>query len=162
LREVSLKSTHGFLRLELAYLRQASYCAALIEQSTETETPLGPVFGLLAGLITQLPRRPARPTTILAFELKLLAELGLPPDPEDTQLTAGARALLSRLMQWDWLQLEQLRLAPAQTAELSQFLHGYLIYHLGHLAKGREAALTAAAWSVTTPAESRTGDLGPI
>src|SRR5271169_4167849 len=40
LREVSLRETHQALRQELGYLQQASYCAALVEQSTETETPL--------------------------------------------------------------------------------------------------------------------------
>ena len=44
LREVSLRETHSSLRQDLGQLRQASYCAALIEQTTETETPLPAVF----------------------------------------------------------------------------------------------------------------------
>src|ERR1051325_2878610 len=40
LREIVLRETNSALRKELAYLQQASYCAALIEQSTETGTPL--------------------------------------------------------------------------------------------------------------------------
>src|SRR6266478_1776865 len=32
LREVSLREPHNFLRKDLGYLQQASYCAALVEQ----------------------------------------------------------------------------------------------------------------------------------
>src|SRR3989449_9364393 len=39
LQEVVLCDTHATLRQNLTYLQQASYCAALIEQTTETETP---------------------------------------------------------------------------------------------------------------------------
>jgi hypothetical protein len=34
-----------------------------------------------------------------------------------------------------------LKLTRAQTGELRQFLHGFLIFHLGRLPKGRAAAL---------------------
>src|SRR3989442_7073104 len=44
LREVSLRETPSALRQELGYLQQAAYCAALIEQTTETETPLPAVL----------------------------------------------------------------------------------------------------------------------
>src|SRR5580700_11628958 len=40
LREVSLKETHAAIREELEYLQQASYCTALVEPTTEMETPL--------------------------------------------------------------------------------------------------------------------------
>src|SRR5437667_12146800 len=76
LREVSLRETHPFLRKELGYLQQSSYCAALIQQATETETPLPAAFELLRGLLAHLPKQSAQPQTIFAFELKLLRELG--------------------------------------------------------------------------------------
>src|SRR5437762_8559475 len=60
LREVALRETHRALRQELAYLQQASYCAALVEQTTETETPLPAVFDLMTALLAHLPRQPAR------------------------------------------------------------------------------------------------------
>src|ERR1700739_2888288 len=44
LREVSLRETFPFLRQDLARLQQACYCAALIEQTTEMETPLPGVY----------------------------------------------------------------------------------------------------------------------
>src|ERR1044071_9114508 len=40
LREVSLRDIHSALRENLGWVQQASYAAALIEQTTETETPL--------------------------------------------------------------------------------------------------------------------------
>src|SRR5712672_1023916 len=54
LREVSLRETHSALRQDMGHLRQASYCAALVEQTTETETPLPAVFALVVGLLQHL------------------------------------------------------------------------------------------------------------
>src|SRR5579872_6749648 len=47
LREVSLKETNAKLRTDLGYLQQASYAAALIEQSTEMDTPLPEIHSLM-------------------------------------------------------------------------------------------------------------------
>src|SRR5437870_1829002 len=69
LREVSLRETHSALRHELGYLKQAAYCAMLVEQATETETPLAAVFDLMAGLLAHLPGQAPEPQTIFAFEL---------------------------------------------------------------------------------------------
>ena len=138
LREVSLLETHTFLREELAYLQQAAYCARLIEQVSETETPLGPLFELLNGLLRALPSHPPRPQTIFGFELKLLRELGLEPNLPQLQLTSGAKALMQRLNQADWGEISRLRLDAAQLTELRQFLQGFLSFHLGRVPKGRE------------------------
>jgi DNA repair protein RecO (recombination protein O) len=145
LREVALRDTHAALRQEIAWLQQAAYGAALIEQTTETEAPLPGLFRLFAGLLDHLPKQPPRPLTLFAFELKLLAELGQQPDPDRTQLTPGARQVVKRLLAGDWPAFAALKLSAAQTAELRQFLHGYLIYHLEKIPAGRAAALGAAA-----------------
>jgi len=137
LREVSLRETHSALRTELGYLRQAAYCAALIEQATERDTPLPAVFGLLRGLLEHLSRQAPLPQTIFAFELKLLNELGLAPDVDEAKLTSGARQITQMLTNSDWPAISRLKLSEAQTAELRQFLHGFLIYHLGRIPKGR-------------------------
>src|SRR5689334_6993208 len=79
LREVSLRETHSALRRDLGYLQQACYCAALLEQVTETDTPLPELFGLMAGLLAHLPAQAPLPQTLFAFELKLLDQLGLRP-----------------------------------------------------------------------------------
>src|SRR6266481_7056957 len=137
LREVALRETHSALRHELGYLQQASYCAALIEQATETETPLPAVFDLLAGLLRYLPALPFHPQTIFAFELKLLNELGLRPDLDKTKLNPGTKQLVKTLAERDWPMLARLRPSAPQTTELRQFLHGFLIFHLGKIPKGR-------------------------
>lgn len=137
LREVSLRETHAPLRREIGWLQQASYATALIEQATERETPLPAVHGLLRGLLHHLPRHPPQPRNVYAFELKLLNELGLRPDLEDSRLTAPTRATLTALTDGDWNVVAALTATAAQARELRQFLHGYLIFHLGRILKGR-------------------------
>jgi len=90
LREVLLRETHTALREQLASLQQACYCAALIEQTTETETPLPTVFKLMTDLLNYLPTRPLQSATTFTFEIKLLVELGLKPDISKSKLTRGA------------------------------------------------------------------------
>jgi DNA repair protein RecO (recombination protein O) len=141
LREVRLLESHAALRPELAYLQQASYCAALIEQTTETESPLPVLYAQFTGLLGEMPRHRARPGTIFAFEMKLLDDLGLKPDLARTALSAGVRQLLEKFAAEDWPALFRLRLSAAQEAEVQNFLHGFLIYHLGKLPRGRSAAL---------------------
>ena len=141
LREVSLRQTHSGLREDLGLLQQACYCAALVEQSTEMETPLANVFELIIGLLRQLLAQPPQATTIFAFELKLLTELGLKPDLDQSSLNAGTKQLVKALTEKDWPVVARLKPTAAQGAELGRFLHGFLIYHLGRIPKGREAAV---------------------
>lgn len=141
LREVKLLETHPGLRRDLALLQQASYCALLIEQTTETEAPLGALFDQFTGLLAALPKQPARPQTIFAFEMKLLDGLGLKPNLAETKLSAGARQILERMAELEWDAVFRLRLSAAQAEEIRQFLHGFLIYHLGKIPAGRNAAL---------------------
>jgi DNA repair protein RecO (recombination protein O) len=141
LAEVSLRETHAALRRELGYLQQAAYCATLIEQTTEKETPLPVIFDLLREFLAALPAAPPRQQSVLAFELKLLLELGLTPDLEKTRLTGGTRRIIKTLASADWTVIQRLQLAPAQTAELRGFLHDFLTFHLEKIPKGRGAAL---------------------
>ncbi len=139
--EVSLRETHAALRQELGYLRQASYAAVLIEQTTEKGTPLPAIFELLRGLLPVLPRQPLSPLTIFAFEMKLLGELGQAPDLAESRLTPGAKKILAGLSAADWAALPRWKLSAPQTREIQQFLHGFLVYHLGKIPGGRSAAL---------------------
>ena len=141
LREVSLRETHAPLRREMGWLQQASYGAALIEQVTERETPLPAIYELMRGLLAALPQQPPRPQTIFAFELKLLDELGLKPDLAETKLTSGAKLIAEKLAALDWPASARLKLSDAQNRELSQFLHGFLFYHLEKIPGNRSAAL---------------------
>jgi DNA repair protein RecO (recombination protein O) len=141
LREVKLLETHPGLRRDLALLQQASYCALLIEQTTETEAPLGALFDQFTGLLLALPKEPPRPQTIFAFEMKLLEGLGLKPNLAETKLSAGARQILERMAELEWDAVFRLRLSAAQAEEVRQFLHGFLLYHLEKIPAGRSAAL---------------------
>jgi DNA repair protein RecO (recombination protein O) len=141
LREACLREMHGAIREDILKLRQAAYAAAFIEQATETETPLPAVFELLRGFLDCLCRQKPAEQLAFAYELKLLRELGLNPDLRETNLTAGAKQIVRAFLKNDWQACLRLKLAGAQKAELRQFLHGFLIFHLGRLPKGRAAAL---------------------
>jgi DNA repair protein RecO (recombination protein O) len=141
LREVVLRETNAALRHELGYLQQASYCSALIEQTTETQTPIPEIYELFRGFLHALPKQPPKPRTIFAFELKLLDCLGLAPDIQESNLPAEARDLANVLKQTDWENLPELRATAAQARAVRQFLHGFLIFHLGKIPRGRSHAV---------------------
>ena len=141
LREVRLRATHPRLREDLQALQQAAYCMALLEQTTETETPLPTLFPLFHRLLVEITRGTTEARTVLAFEAKLLVELGQQPDVAEARLSPGSRQIYARLEAEDWPGLERLKLSPVQELELRQFLHGFLIYHLGKIPKGRGEAL---------------------
>ena len=141
LREVSLRETHRSLREDLSLLQQAAYCAALVEQATENETPLQHVFDLMIGLLAHMSAKPLSEPTIFSFELKLLTELGLKPDLATSSLNPGTRQLVNAFTVRDWPVVARLRPTAEQAAELRHFLHGFLIYHLGRIPKGRDSAL---------------------
>ena len=148
LREISLRETHRALRQDIRRLRQAAYAAAFVEQATETGTPLPAIFELMNGFLGCLCRQKSAPQIVLAFELKLLHELGLKPDLGKTKLTSGTKQIVRVLMQNDWPACSRLKPATAQTAELRRFLHGFLIFHLGRLPRGRAAALADEVFAV--------------
>lgn len=139
LREVALREAHAALRQELEYLQQASYSAALIEQTTEMESPIPEIYTLLAGFLDHLPRHSPQPQTLFAFEIKLLSELGLQPDFEKDNLAPDLKQILRALLVSDWDALARLKLSEPQVTGLRRFLHGFMIYHLGKvpLTRGR-------------------------
>ncbi len=141
LREVNLIGTHAAIRNDLARLQQAAYAAAFIEHSTESETPLPEIYGLMMDFLTWLCAQPTRPQNILALELKLLCELGMEPDLIQTSLTPGAKKIATALRENSWTETARLKLSAAQVEELEQWLQGFLIFHLGRLPRGRAAAL---------------------
>ena len=143
LREVVLRETHPTLRQNLGWIQQASYFTTLVEQTTETETPIPVVYQLVRAALAELPKTDPTPRTLFAFELKLLTELGLAPDLADTTLSPGSRQLADRLTTGDWALISKRKLSELQTRELRQFLHGFLIYHLGKIPAARTAALNA-------------------
>jgi DNA repair protein RecO (recombination protein O) len=147
LREATLRETHSSLRHDLTLLRQASYCSALIERTTETNTPLPEVFTLMLGLLAHLNAGPPQPQTMLAFELKLLAELGLAPDLAASRLRQPTGAFAAFLTAADWPELGTLVPNDEQLKELSLFLQRCLAWQLGKPIKGRAEALAVVPGS---------------
>src|SRR5215212_6174272 len=61
LREVALCDTHSKLRENLGWIQQASYFTTLVEQTTETETPLPKIFQLVRECLAGLGHEPPTP-----------------------------------------------------------------------------------------------------
>jgi len=142
LREVALRKTNAPLRENILKLRQAAYAAGFIVQATETETPLPAVFESFRKLLDSLCVQEPSPQFVFAFELKMLRELGLEPDWSKSNLTAGAKKLAVELGRRDFASGSGLKLADSQVGELRRFLHGFLIFHLSKLPRGRAQALS--------------------
>jgi DNA repair protein RecO (recombination protein O) len=145
LREVSLLKAPTALRTDLSLLQRVSYAAALITQTTETDTPVPDLFDLFRAFVEFVVPASAGPLFVLAFELKLLHILGLAPSAAELDLTSGSKRLIEHLTETDWPNLGQLKLSVAQFNELNRFLHGFLLYHLGKIPSGRARALEASA-----------------
>lgn len=143
LREASLRETHAGLRRELLWVEQASYCAALIEQNTESEAPVPVLHRCFCQFLGELSQHPAQALTVFAFEIKLLADLGLAPVLADAALSPGAKAVLEHCTAATWPELFRVKISPAQNGEIRQFLHGFLTYHLERIPRGRAEAISA-------------------
>jgi DNA repair protein RecO (recombination protein O) len=143
LREVSLRKANGALREDMLKLRQAAYAAAFIVQTTETETPLSNIYILLGQFLESLGGHEPLPQTVFAFELKMLRELGQEPDWSEADLAAGTKKIASALIERDFASVFGLKLADSQSSELRQFLHGFIIFHLGKVPRGRAQAFAS-------------------
>ena len=141
LGEVDVKDTHSRLRHDLKLLQQAAYCAKLLVQTSESDTPVPGAFNLFRGFLRELVRGPARARTVFAFELKLLNELGLQPDWRDSRMSERAKETLKQLTEGDWAELGQLSATRNQFDEITNYLHGFLVYHLGKIPPGRVEAI---------------------
>ena len=141
LREVTLLEAPTALRTDLSLLQRVSYAAALITQTTETDTSVPDLFELFRSFLQFAGSASAGPVFVLAFELKLLQTLGLAPALAEIKLTSGAKRLVQHLTDTDWPALGQLKLSGSQFTELNRFLHGFLIYHLGKIPPSRQNAL---------------------
>lgn len=131
LREVRLTETHRALREDVTKLQQAGRAARLIERATETETPLAEIYALMLEFLGQLCAQPAQPQTSLAFELKLLGELGLAPERAEPGLTPGAKKIVQNLAAGGWPGISRLKLSAAQADEVGRFLDGFVRSNLG-------------------------------
>jgi DNA repair protein RecO (recombination protein O) len=143
LREVVLTETNAALRTNLGWIQQASYFSALVDQTTETETPLPHIYDLVKNALRLILSGPPTALSVFAFEIRLLNELGQGPDWEESKLSPGTRQVTQILANGEWSMLGRLKISEAQQRELRQFLHGFMIYHLEKIPRSRTAALDA-------------------
>jgi DNA repair protein RecO (recombination protein O) len=144
LREAMLRETHARLREDFTKLHQASYATALIEHATETETPIREIFELMMGFVGHVSEHAPKAASVFAFELKLLQELGLAPELSETRLRPETLAAAEQLVTSNWAEIAAIELPHRQQEELRQFLHGFLIFHLGKIPRGRTEAIGAS------------------
>ena len=131
LREVNLRKTNAALREDIDKLRQAADAAAFTVQATEPETPLPVVFELFQQFLEALCAHELSPQLPLAFELKMLVELGLGPDWNEAKLSPGTQKIAEALLQRNFASILSVKPAASQTSELRRFLQGFIAYHLG-------------------------------
>src|SRR5262245_28073085 len=141
LSEVQVKDTHPRLRRDLALLQQAAYAAKLVRQTTETDTPVPVAFALFRDFLDALGTTGAQAHVIFAFEIKLLEELGLSPKLDETALSTEARQSVGLLLESDWKRITAMQPDQKTVKQVRQFLHGFLIYHLGKIPSGRAEAV---------------------
>ncbi len=139
LREAAVMHTFPALRKDMDRLQQAGYAAALIEQTTETGTPIPEFFALFASFLGHVANQPLKARHTIAFELKLLEVLGLSPDLDNGTHAESVTLLASRLTRSDWADIALLDPSRDDAVKLRQFLHGFIIHHLGRIPKGRPA-----------------------
>jgi len=72
----------------------------------------------------------------------LLNELGLKPDVSKSRLSSETKTLMMTLNESGWAQVLSSKPDRIEITQLQQYLHGFLIYHLGKIPKGRAAALS--------------------
>jgi DNA repair protein RecO (recombination protein O) len=141
LTEVVLRETFPALRVDWQRLNQAAYGVALVELTTEMDTPIPEVWSAFREFLAHVASAPVSRLTIAALELKQLALLGLLPDLQRGSLSAPVRQLGEHLVEMTWDQLVLDSAEPGDVDSLLQYLHGFLIYHLNRLPRGRAEAL---------------------
>lgn len=146
LGEVALGETHPMLRRDWRRLTQASYGVTLLELATESDTPVPELWPVFMGFLALVNHAEPRIETVLALELKVLGVLGQFPDLERESLPPAARERAEWLLSAGWTEVAaETGGEPAVRAAITRFLHGFLIFHLGRLPKGRGEALSAGA-----------------
>ncbi len=141
LREVRLQKTHEGLRRDLDKVQQVAYAAALIERATETETPIAEIHELMALFVEHIDRRPWRSESVIWFELKFLATLGLQPDSKQARFSPRTKKLLDAQFASGNLDPTGFRPDLGETKELIHFLQEFLLFQFDRVPPGRAAAL---------------------
>ena len=139
LREVSLRQSHRKLREDLSRLNAASYCAILVEQGTERETPLPEFYALALDTLQFLDQFSPTTAFIFSLELKFLALSGMLPSLEGVpgETTAIAESLIENAFK----EASEIRLSKVVNAQLSSVLRRGIGMTLEKLPPQRERVL---------------------
>ena len=141
LTEVSQTRTHVSVRRDIVRLRLMAYATRFIEQTTEPENPLMGIHVIFTSLLEHLDHANYRPALVYALEMKLLSELGLSPALNESRLDDHTVELLEQLAVRNWGDISNLEPQKTQVLALKEYLHGFLIYHLGKCPKWRDSLL---------------------
>ncbi len=140
LREVQLINDRHDLTSKFQTLRQLVYCASLIEQTTEKQTPIPEAFRLFISFLTALSANAQNQFIVIAFEIRWITELGFKPDSRQTRLSSESKDLMERLSKTDFSEPSMLSTSEATHRELQRYLNSFILEHLGRIPKGRDAA----------------------
>ncbi len=139
LLEVAVRESRPRLRTDYAALRAAAYAMGFIDQMTETDTPLPEIYELFDGFLDHLSAVEPLPRTIYAFELRLLAALGL-----DLEVGPGPSPLAQLMedLRWlPWSELAALRPAASEVRDLRKTLHRFILQNCEKLPAWRSGVI---------------------
>lgn len=140
--EVGMREGFPEFRSDWRRLVRASYAVALVEATTEMDTPVPEVFRLFLEYLGHLAGGGAGGVvSVLALEVKHLAGMGLEPDWSRGAIAGGVRRLAERLRGVSWGELGGVEAEVEALTGLSRFLHGFWAHHLGGVPRGRAEAL---------------------
>jgi DNA repair protein RecO (recombination protein O) len=139
LRELGLRQTHAKLREDLSRLHAAAYCAVLLEQGTERETPIPEFYALAVDTLQFLDQSNPTAAFVFGLELKFLALSGMIPSfegvPEETTRVAEI------LVETAFIDTSRLDLSKSVKAQLSSLLRRGIGMTLEKLPPQRERLL---------------------
>lgn len=143
LREVMPEARHATIREDYQKLLQSAHAVALLERSTESDTPVPELYELLQEWMREIESRPAQPRWTLAFEARLLEALGLDPVAAAANTSAGPETvqILSQLTHAPWADLTGLQAAGRTVRQVREFLRSRWVDAFGSVPPTRAAAL---------------------
>lgn len=141
LREIALQSTRSDLRRDIRALSLAAYAGNLLEQATESETPVAELCELFTSFLEVIPRIAPSAALLYAFEVRLLAELGHGPHVEHPSLSLNARATVESYLNSTFNAVTGESLPSGLARELHIFLFRSLEQAFGKVPASREKAL---------------------
>lgn len=122
LREINLRATRPELRKDFTILEQIARAGRRIERTTEEEAPIPEIFALFKSFLDEIAQPPLESSLPLAFEIKLLHQLGFAPVLEGSSLPIGSRRPLEQLQSLDFSAARRIKLSATQIFDMEAFL----------------------------------------